>query len=213
MRVILKDRLVIMIPQSGDEARDLDAWKASHDNHVFRMQATNESALELRDLGPQAEACREPINAVSNSSDPVARLISNFAPTPFELDGRLYRSVESFWQGLKFASEDDRRRIADMAGADARAEGERKGYGSTIRYCGEEVTVGTWSHWRLMLRACRAKFAQDHDARAALLATGDRPIIHVVRRDSRTIPGAVMAGIWMRIRKELRKGVAPTTAH
>lgn len=208
MRVLLKDHLIVLIPQSGDEARDLEAWKSSHDTHVFWVQSLNESALELRDLGPRVEACREPINAVSTSTDPVARLISNFAATPFELDSRLYRSVESFWQGLKFASDDDRRRLADMDGPAARAEGERKGYGATVRYRNEEITVGTWQHWRLMRNACRAKFNQNGDARTALLATGERPIIHVVRRDSRTIPGAIMAGIWMRIRKDLRKNGA-----
>ena len=37
-------------------------------------------------------------------------------------------------------------------------------------------------------RACRAKFAQNREATDALLSTGDRPLTHVVRRDSRTIP-------------------------
>jgi len=31
------------------------------------------------------------LNAASNSVDPIARMISNFAATPFELDGRRYR--------------------------------------------------------------------------------------------------------------------------
>jgi predicted NAD-dependent protein-ADP-ribosyltransferase YbiA (DUF1768 family) len=55
-----------------------------------------------------------------------------------------------------------------------------------------------------MERACRAKFEQNAEARAALLATGDRPLTHVVRRDSTTIPGVIMAQIWMRIRKRTR---------
>jgi predicted NAD-dependent protein-ADP-ribosyltransferase YbiA (DUF1768 family) len=56
-----------------------------------------------------------------------------------------------------------------------------------------------------MRLACRAKFAQNADARAALLDTNERPLTHRVRRDSRTIPGVVMADIWMRIRSELRR--------
>ena len=59
-----------------------------------------------------------------------------------------------------------------------------------------------------MEAACRAKFAQNEVARAALLATGSRPLTHVVRRDSRAIPGVIMASIWMRIRSDLRKGQA-----
>jgi hypothetical protein len=66
------------------------------------------------------------------------------------------------------------------------------------------VVVGTRAHWDLMERACRAKFAQNEGARAALLATGTRPLTHVTRHDSRSIPGVIMAGIWMRIRRGLQ---------
>jgi hypothetical protein len=49
-----------------------------------------------------------------------------------------------------------------------------------------------------------SQFDQSAEGRAALLATGGRPLMHVVRRDSKTIPGVIMAQIWMRIRKRLR---------
>jgi hypothetical protein len=57
-----------------------------------------------------------------------------------------------------------------------------------------------------MERACRAKFAQHSESAAALLATGTRPLVHRMRRDSRTIPGVIMAEIWMRIRQDLIQG-------
>jgi hypothetical protein len=85
-----------------------------------------------------------------------------------------------------------------------RAEGEKQGYGATICYGGEDIVVGTSAHWRLMEKACRAKFEQNAEARAALLATGERPLTHVVRRDSTTIPGVIMAQIWIRIRKRIK---------
>jgi predicted NAD-dependent protein-ADP-ribosyltransferase YbiA (DUF1768 family) len=53
-----------------------------------------------------------------------------------------------------------------------------------------------------MRRACEAKFAQHEGARTALLDTGERWLTHRVRKDSRTIPGAIMADIWMRIREQ-----------
>jgi hypothetical protein len=56
-----------------------------------------------------------------------------------------------------------------------------------------------------MEQACRAKFSQNEEARTALLATGRRPLVHRMRRDSRTIPGVIMADIWMRIRDRLRE--------
>src|SRR5262249_58541259 len=179
---------------------EVATWRSAHIDHVFCAPPSQGQSVELHGLGERAEACREPINVVSNSPDPIAQMISNFATAPFDLDGQQYRSVESFWQGLKFPADADRRRLAQLDGPQARAEGEQQGYGATVSYAGQEIPVGTWSHWQLMERACRAKFEQNAEARAALLATGERPLTHVVRRDSRTIPGVVMAGIWMRIR-------------
>jgi predicted NAD-dependent protein-ADP-ribosyltransferase YbiA (DUF1768 family) len=206
MRVLLKDNLIVLVPETAEETTEIGAWKSIREHHVFSLRTSQGNSVELHDLGPRAEACREPVNVVSNSADPIARTISNFATTPFELDGQRYQSVESFWQGLKFADEADRRRLAVLDGVQARAEGEKQGYGATVSYNGKTIVIGTSAHWRLMERACRAKFEQNAEARAALLATGERPLIHVVRRDSMTIPGVIMAQIWTRIRERMRKG-------
>ncbi|HWB44296.1 MAG TPA: NADAR family protein [Hyphomicrobiaceae bacterium] len=205
MRALLKDGLLVLVPEEAGEEAELARWKGAHADHVFAAAANEGTGLELHSLGPRADACREPINVVSNSPDPAIRPIGNFAPTPFELDGAHYASVESFWQGLKFPEGKERRRIAALNGAHARAEGEKQGYAATVRYGESDITVGTWEHWQLMERACRAKFAQNEEARAALLATGNRPLVHIVRRDSRSIPGVIMAEIWMRIRTDLRR--------
>jgi hypothetical protein len=58
-----------------------------------------------------------------------------------------------------------------------------------------------------MERACQSKFTQNDEAREALLATGRRPLQHKLRRDSKSIPGVIMADIWMRIRSKLRNEV------
>jgi hypothetical protein len=50
-----------------------------------------------------------------------------------------------------------------------------------------------------------AKFQQNDLARTALVATGNRPLVHQVRRDSKTIPGVIMAEIWMKIRETISK--------
>ncbi len=204
MRVLLKERLIVLIPESAEEVDQATLWRSAHGAHVFQIRDMTGAAMELHDLGERVEACREPLNIVSTSLDPLARLIGNFATTPFQLDGAWYQSVESFWQGLKFPAARDRRRLSGLEGPRARAEGERQGYGATISHGGREIVVGTWPHWMLMAEACRAKFGQNAEARAALLATGERPLTHRVRRDSRTIPGVIMADIWMRIRKEMR---------
>jgi predicted NAD-dependent protein-ADP-ribosyltransferase YbiA (DUF1768 family) len=205
MRAIFKDGLIVLVPQTADETEALVQWKLAHAGHVLWAPASDGTGLELRDLGSRAEACREPINVISNSPDPEVRIIGNLSAAPFELDGRRYVSVESFWQGLKFEDDGERQRIAACDGPRARSEGARRGYGAAIRYGDRDVMVGTHDHWRLMERACRAKFDQNADARAALLATGNRPLTHVVRRDSKAIPGVIMADIWMRIRADLRR--------
>jgi predicted NAD-dependent protein-ADP-ribosyltransferase YbiA (DUF1768 family) len=204
MRVLLKEHLIVLMSESADEAGELETWKSKRENHVFCVWASSARSLELHGLGERAQACREPINVFSKSTDPIARLIGNFATAPFDFDGQRYQSVESFWQGLKFPSDSDRRRLAQLEGPQARAEGERQGYGATVSYGGQDIVVGTWPHWQLMERACRAKFEQSDQARAALLATGDRPLTHIIPHDSKTIPGVIVAEIWMRIREDLR---------
>ena len=200
MEAIFHGDQLILVPADEAEASALRSWKEDRVGHVLRLDRDDGTGLTLRDLGREEDACREPINVTSRSPDESVRLIGNLAPTPFELDGRRYASVESFWQGLKFATEAERRRVAALDGPRARRAGEEEGYGATFRYEGREIAVGSWDHRELMARACRAKFAQDDAARAALLATGDRPLTHKLRRDSRTIPGAILAEIWMTIR-------------
>lgn len=209
MKVLLKDGLIVLVPETAAEAEEVALWKAVHADHVLVVRPDHRpdiAGIELHDLGVRAEACREPLNVVSHSADPRCRVISNLANTPFALDGRRYRSVESFWQGLKFASDAERRRIAKLDGDDARQAGAKQGYGATVAYEGQEIPVGAWAHWQLMARACEAKFDQSTEAREALLATGHRPLVHIVRVDSKAIPGAIMAQIWMRIRDQVRAG-------
>lgn len=208
MRVIMKDQIIVLVPETAEETTDVAAWRDRHPDHVLAV-CGDADGIELHDLGPRSEACREPLNVVSNSPDPVLATIGNFTEAPFELDGARYRSIESFWQGLKFDDPAERRRIAGLTGADARDEGERKGYAASIRYGGAEIAVGSPEHWALMARACEAKFTQNAVARAALLTTGNRPLVHIVRKDSRAIPGVILAAIWMNLRARLRAAALP----
>jgi predicted NAD-dependent protein-ADP-ribosyltransferase YbiA (DUF1768 family) len=212
MKVILKKGRLVLVPQSDEERLELGSWKEDQAGHVLYLHATTTGeGLAMIDLGLKPDACNEPINVTSMSPDPQVKLISNFAHAPFELDGEEYASVEGFWQGLKFEKRADRRRIAELSGKQARNAGEEQPYGESITYAGEAIPVGTWRHWELMERACRAKFTQNDEAREALLATGNRPLTHRVRRDSKSIPGVIMADIWMRIRRSLQGAMAVKT--
>ncbi len=209
MKAILKEDLLILVPETETERVDLGDWKAGREQHVLFVNANPGSGLSLVDLGPKEHACNEPINVISSSPDPAARLISNFAPTPFQFDGRDYACIEGFWQGLKFEEGPERERVARLGGLAAREARLERPYGATVAYEGRPVPVGTWEHWQLMENACWAKFTQNEDARQALLSTARRPLIHRTRRDSREIPGAIMADIWMRIRRRLQRQSGP----
>jgi predicted NAD-dependent protein-ADP-ribosyltransferase YbiA (DUF1768 family) len=203
MKALLKKGVIVLIPEPEDEPDTFAAWREAADDHVFVLRAQPRGGAILHDLGPREEACREPLNVAYRSPDWRIKPISNFAPTPFKLDGRVYASVEGFWQGLKFPREADRRRIAALYAGQAKRAGEAAVPAETFEYGGERFYPGTHAHWKLMERACWAKFSQNEDARSALLATSPRPITHVMRRDSTTIPGAIMAQIWTRIRERL----------
>jgi hypothetical protein len=142
MRIELKSDVLVLVPDSAAEAAELAAWKARHEGFVFALTDNEGSGASLAALGPREDACREPINVHSGNPDPRIRIIANFAPTPFTLDGARYACVEAFWQSLRFPPE-ERPRIAGLDGAAAkRASGERP-YGSHVHYAGEAITVGT----------------------------------------------------------------------
>jgi predicted NAD-dependent protein-ADP-ribosyltransferase YbiA (DUF1768 family) len=203
MRIIFKPGLLAFATETEQENEQFAAWRETARNHVFYFDGGSTTGGALRDLGPREDACREPINIVFSNTNRW-QLISNLAETPFTLAGRTYASVEGFWQGLKIDSDEERQRIATLFGLDAKFSAPRGPAPGTFSYDGRTFVAGSAEHRALMLKACRAKFSQHPPSREALLATGDRPLTHRVRRDSRTIPGVLMADIWMRIRYWLR---------
>lgn len=205
MKAILKLQGLVLVPETEEEAAHLGSWRAAQENHVFALAGQGGTGVFLANLGSREEVCREPVAISSTVADPAWRVISNFAPAPFVLDGRRYANVEAFWQGLKFP-EAERSHIATLSGPEARRAGQAQGYGTAVVYGGQTMVPGTWDHWLLMERACAAKFTQNAEAACALLATNDRPLEHRMRRDSHTIPGVIMAEIWTKIRARLRRG-------
>ena len=198
----LEPRKNLLTVSDLEDTPGLEDWLEQHDGQVFRLRRSKLGAMVFHSLGEEPDARREPINVTSRSPMPI-RLISNFAHTPFELDGLRYAGIEGFWQGLKFPSDEDRHRLALLHGSEAKDAGFYAPPADAVTYQGAEIRVGTWQHWELMERACRAKFDQNRDARDALRGTGNRPMVHEMKPDSRTIPGVIMASIWMRIREGL----------
>jgi predicted NAD-dependent protein-ADP-ribosyltransferase YbiA (DUF1768 family) len=199
MIVRLRKGMLVVTPEEGEALAD---WLDAHAGQVFRLHAIKGGSAMLQAIGPEAEACRVPLNITSRAPMRL-RLISNFAHTPFMLDGVGYESIEGFWQGLKFPDEADRRRLAVLHGAEARDAGYHAPASDSFVFDGQTVRIGTYDHWQLMDKACTAKFAQHAAARDALLSTRNRPLVHEVARDSKNIPGVIVAAIWTRIRERL----------
>lgn len=201
MKVVFEyDRLVVW-PESAVERIGFNSWKG--EATVFSCMTDDQSYPGATLFVPDVESA-EPVNVTILSPHPV-RLIANFAPIPFRFDEQDYACVESFWQSLRFPLE-DRSRIAAMDGSAAKRESERQPYPLQVAYAGRMITVGTYEHWQLMHRACLAKFQQNENARLALLGTGNRRLVHRIEPDSRTIPGVIMADIWMTLRESFQRG-------
>jgi predicted NAD-dependent protein-ADP-ribosyltransferase YbiA (DUF1768 family) len=206
MRVFFKSKVLVLAPETECEREAFAAWRASSAGHVFHFAGESEEGGALFDIGPRAEACGQPINVVFDQVEPQWQPISNLAYTPLVLRGRLYASVEGFWQGLKFPASEDRARVAELFGLEAKRAANGQPQCESFVYDRATYATGGPEHRALMAEVCRAKFTQHAGAREALLSTGSRPLIHRTRRDSRTIPGALMADIWMRLREQIRDG-------
>lgn len=155
-------------------------------------------------------------------------ILSNFAATPFELDGKRYASVEGFWQMMHYPEglEDERGRdkrvtwkftreqVAQMTAFDAKSAGtladanERTLGIDWVSYNGKRFpykSATPGEHYKLILAAMRAKLDQNPEVKRILLATGDlklRPD-HVQEPDAP--PEWRYYEIWMQLRTELQK--------
>jgi predicted NAD-dependent protein-ADP-ribosyltransferase YbiA (DUF1768 family) len=146
----------------------------------------------------------EPLNVFSRSEEALGRQLSNFAHTPFKLDGVEYASVEAFYASLKMP-ESHRAAVRGLFGVEAKNAG--RGYNATrSRYNGQEFELGGEFHHELMKRAIRAKIEQNPALKEAFLATGNRPITHdtgAPERSSTRYPNEVFARTLTEVRTEL----------
>lgn len=195
---------VIGLSAETPAEQEICALLALVDGHVFQLHAATDRGIAFSEIGPEDDARRAPLNIVQSVAPQFAP-ISNLAHTPFELAGQHYASIEGFWQGLKRLEPVERRAMAKLWGGEAKVRGSSVAQPAEFAYEGVLIAAGSPEHWALMRAACEAKFTQHAEARVALLATGERWLTHKVRRDSRTIPGAIMADIWMRIRAHLQQ--------
>ncbi len=155
-------------------------------------------------------------------------ILSNFAATPFELDGKRYASVEGFWQMMLYPEGPDderakdksitwkttREQVAQMTAFEAKqagtlAEENMKKLG--IDWCSyngkhfpyRSATPG--EHYRLILAAMRAKLEQNPEVKRILLATGDLILKPDHHGEENPPPEWKYYEIWMQLRSEMQK--------
>ena len=128
---------------------------------------------------------------------------SNFAYSPFRLNGATWPSVEHYFQAQKFPDTEYEEAIRQAKSpAKAKAMGRSRKY--RLRRDWESVKDG------IMREAVRAKFTQHADLRAILLSTGDGILVENSPTDDYWGCGAHSGGknklgkILMSVREELR---------
>jgi ribA/ribD-fused uncharacterized protein len=128
--------------------------------------------------------------------------LSNFAPYPFTVDGKLWPTSEHYFQAQKFAGHPEEERVRNAPSA---SEAAKLGRGlSGLRADWESVKDD------VMLAALRAKFSQHEKLRRNLLATGDRQLVEHTTNDVYWADGGDGSGrnrlgeLLMQVRAELR---------
>ena len=96
------------------------------------------------------------------------RFLSNFWPAELVWDGIIWPSTEHAYQAAKVLDREERLRISRM-----RTPSEAKKTGKTLELRDD------WEHvkYDIMLEIVRAKFTQNPDLKARLLATGDALLV------------------------------------
>jgi hypothetical protein len=119
-----------------------------------------------------------PLNIWSKSDEEIGRLMSNFAHTPFVLDGIFYASIEGFYAALLIQNNTARQaKVRQMWGIRAKHE-IPKTKPQVLRYNGESFQLGSQEHIGLIKRAIGAKLEAHLEIATAFIATRPRPIAH-----------------------------------
>lgn len=154
-------------------------------------------------------------------------ILSNFAPTPFYLNGKRYTSVEGFWQMMKYPDPElkndprfhlnfpfTREEVANMSAFEAKAAGDEASKilkeekidwvsfeGKKMTYCSE--TPG--EHYHLIKEAMRKKLRYNTEVKRILQATGNLILKPDHHEGSCKAPEWKYYELWMEIREDLRR--------
>ena len=149
----------------------------------------------------------KPLNVFSLSDEEIGRLMSNFANTPFTLDGIEYASVESFYVSLLFLEEEKKAKMRKLYGIVVKRMGKKSRLTRTC-YGGEWFDLGSETHIALIKRAIAAKLGAHPAIASTFVATLPRPITHDCGHPepaNTVFPAAVFCKILTELRGEFAK--------
>lgn len=121
------------------------------------------------------------------------------------MDGRIYASIEGWYQGLKWPDAARRAEAAKLSGSRAKNAAKGAPKAAAFLYEGRTYAFGSEEHHALVKIAIRASLAQHAEVKAAFVATRPRPIVHDPGRKERAgtaLPAAKFARILEEIREE-----------
>ena len=158
---------------------------------------------------------QQPLNVSSMAHEEIGRLLSNFAERRFTFHGKPYRSVEAWYQGLKWPDESKRKVVAKLHGPAAKTARQRRAcLIATFTFDGLEylssVAPSTMSWSR---RPSPPVLSRIREVLRYFLATFPRPVVHDTGRPERpgtALPGSKFARLLEEIREEhLPRPAAP----
>lgn len=152
----------------------------------------------------------QPLNVWSRSQEEIGRQLSNFAHTPFVLDGIAYASIEGFYASILIASNVPRKEKTRLLWG-LRAKREiPKAKPAVINYHGQLIGLGSPEHHALVKRAIAAKLVAHPKIARAFVMTRPRPIQHETGHPDRPnaeFPKEVLCRILEELREEFAAGL------
>lgn len=151
-------------------------------------------------------------------------LLSNFAPTPIDFEGKKYKTVEALWQSMKYPEgADDERSVhkvwphnrSEVEQMDGFAAKEAGDYGSKVMqeldinwvsYKGKKITYRTTKrgeHYKIIRGAMEAKLAQNPKVREVLMKTKGLKLLPDHHVKATNPPAWQYYTIWEEIRAKL----------
>jgi hypothetical protein len=133
---------------------------------------------------------KKKINITSGSDDPVARILSNLADTPFSFGGYNFKCVEAPLQGIKFANQQEREYVFSLDGLAALKAGRKitrsikKGEERFVYWDNKIIPYNSIEHRLLIAAFIGEKVRQSVEVQQALIISEEGFIYHDVGQEN-----------------------------